>query len=283
MKRIQQYTVDGVVYSSLQEMPPEAREKWDSMAAIFDAVGKAADFNDKPGKRTITTSKHVTIFDGNVPDGVVEDLRRQMDAKFGVKAPDSSKTINVNSDSEKRTAIAFCVLFLPALPLGLLAMISALHPIVQYAPDWFAGYGVWMCLLGAITWRSRDRLRAGFFPKNDATPTKFLLNTLGFVFGMGVLGGFAILGGIPMVAHYLTAHPGSMTVTVVAKDASYQRGACQPRVKIKEFTFFLRDHICPQGSIYNEIKVGDRLSLDGQLSPYAIHVDRFYVVDNSQN
>jgi len=34
----QRYTVDGITYDSLDEMPPEAREKWNSIAAVVAAM-----------------------------------------------------------------------------------------------------------------------------------------------------------------------------------------------------------------------------------------------------
>jgi len=273
VQRIQRYTVDGVEYKSLDEMPPDVRRKWDRTAVLFDALRENL---GKPGVTTTTvTFQETTTGDGPAAAELFERLKQQINSGR-IKTVDGSIQPVRKDTRAKRVSAAFCTLFLPALALSFLVMFSSVAPIVRYSPAWTAGFVAWLCALITCTWQFRDRLRKDFFPKKDGTPLKFVGTAFAGLLGLGVIGGYGIFGGIPVVAHYLTARPGTMTVTVAAKDSSYQRYGCQPRLVIKEFTFFLQDHLCPDDRTFAEIDVGQRIVLQGDVSPYAISVERFY-------
>jgi len=249
------------------------------MAGLFDALRENL---GKPGATTTTvTFQETTTSDGPAADELFERLKQQM-SSGGIKTVAGSSQAVTQSTRARRVSAAFCMLFLPALALSFLVMFGNVSPIVHYSPAWIVGFVAWLCALIACTWEFKDRLRERFFPRNDGTALKFLATALAALFGLGMIGGYAIFGGVPIVAHYLTARPGTMTVTVTAKDSSYQRYSCRPRLIIQEFTFFLQDHLCPDDRTFAEIDVGEQLRLEGELSPYAISVERFFRTKESR-
>jgi hypothetical protein len=176
----------------------------------------------------------------------------------------------------KRISMAFCILLFPMFGLALLGMLSGVRTTVKYGTGWYIAYAAWLLGLAVCIWGFRHRLRRRFFPNEDATPIKIFGKALAGLMGLGVLALYAVFGGVPILAHYLTSHPGRLMVTVTAKESQYQRSACSPRLKIKEFTFFQNDHLCPSARAFSQIGVGARLRLEGRVSPFGISVDKYY-------
>jgi hypothetical protein len=175
----------------------------------------------------------------------------------------------------RHTVLAFCILFVPMLALALLAMFSSVNITVQYGPGWFLAFAGWLLALAALAWGMRQRLRRQLFPDSDATLPRVYGTIMGSLLALGVLAMYAVFGGAPILAHHLTAHPGKLTVTVTRKEAQAQRSSCSPRLKIKEFTFFQNDHLCPTARAFRQVGVGTRMHLVGEVSRFGITVDRY--------
>lgn len=86
--------------------------------------------------------------------------------------------------------------------------------------------------------------------------------------------GCAVFWGVPTVLHRLMSQPGEMTVTVIAKDASFHgrrslTNLCRPRLEIAEFTG-LRAFVCTDRETYKTIVIGSKIQLRGRVSPFGI-------------
>lgn len=175
----------------------------------------------------------------------------------------------------KRFSLGFCILFFPLLFLSLLADFSNVHTTIKYGPYWLIAWAALMFLLSVCAWGTRVQLHAALFPNGNASLGKIVGAILSAVLGIGTVAGFAVWGGVPILAHGLTAHPGELTVTVISKESNYQRRSCRPRLKIAEFTFFLHNHICSSDRAFSQIDVGATIRLQGQVSPFGVSVDRY--------
>jgi hypothetical protein len=277
VKHTQRYTIDGVTYQSLDEMPLHVRKKWDSVTALLrGALGNATDGPDQlVGRASIKFEQ--TIVRHETDSAVNPDEPSPWGASpIGSAASlDASIQDDAREPRDKRLSLGFCILFFPIFSLALLTQFSSVKTTIQYGATWITAWAAWMLLLSACAWGMRDRLYERFFPRNNASLGEIFVQILAGGIGLGVLAAYAIFGGVPILAHHLTAHQGELTVTVIGKDSSYQRGSCRPRLKIAEFTFFLHDHICPSDRAFGEIGVGARIRLQGQVSPFGISVDRF--------
>ncbi len=169
----------------------------------------------------------------------------------------------------RRIALGFNILFWPVFVLAIVAMFSGVHTTVQYGREWMWLFAVVALALFTSIWMMRGEIAARTSTQ-PVTKRKLVVTVLGSALGMSVLAGFAVFGGIPILAHHMTARPGEMLVTVIATQDDYQRNACRPRLQIKEFTFFLHNHLCPSDQAFSEISVGQELHLLGQVSPYGI-------------
>jgi hypothetical protein len=278
VKQTQQYTVDGVTYRSFDDMPPDVRKKWDSVATLLStAFGGSKHTFGRPVVTETTIKFEQTVEQSEVNAGLKAVELPMMGGGTGARTFwETSAQDDVRKLRSKRISLGFCILFFPMFSLTLVAMLSSVKTTVHYGPYWTAAYITLMTLLLACMAALKDELHTKFFPNKRPTPLKALTTVMGIAIGFGVLAAYAIYGGAPIIAHHLTAHPGELTVTVVGKDSSYQRYACTPRIKIDEFTFFYHNHLCPGDRAYSEIDVGARIRLQGDVSPFGISVNRFF-------
>jgi hypothetical protein len=261
MKQTQRYTIDGVAYGSLDEMPVEVREKWDSTVAhVEKAFADTAESHDRSMQRTTFTYDQ-TIFEGDA-DAVIEV--RELDKAVLRR--------------QKRLAALFSIVLLAFIALDLLELFSSVRLTVHYGPAWFVAYGAMIVALLFYFWSIRDKLRERFNRRNlnRERKTGVLGTILGGLLGFGVMTSFGVFGGAPILAHYLTAHPGELIVTVAGKDSGYRRRSCNPRLKIEEFTFFLNDYMCPNDQAFKELDVGSTVRLQGEISPFGITIEQYF-------
>ncbi len=92
-------------------------------------------------------------------------------------------------------------------------------------------------------------------------------------FGVAILCTTAVFSGLPSVLHYLTSAKGELVVTVVDKKESSSRYQCSPGLIIKEFTWYGSDRICPERTVYNKIKIGNKIRINGNVSPFGVQAN----------
>lgn len=92
------------------------------------------------------------------------------------------------------------------------------------------------------------------------------------LFGVSLLAAFAVFSGVPTALHYLGSEKGQIEVTVIEKDDVYNVRKCNPRLIIKEFTFFNSEYICPGKEVFEKISEGSKITLIGDVSPYGIEL-----------
>ena len=64
-------------------------------------------------------------------------------------------------------------------------------------------------------------------------------------------------------------------MSVTKKETVGGRYTCAPRVIIAEFTFPLRNHLCTGRRAFDEIQVGSRIRLEGEVSEFGVRPDVF--------
>jgi hypothetical protein len=131
----------------------------------------------------------------------------------------------------------------------------------------------------ALLHRVWSRRRSIAFSSEAVPSSARWKQALRFGVGIAAFGGMlcvAVLRGVPLLAHYATARAGQMTVTVEAMPAAVPRGGCRPAVKIREFTYWMRDYLCVSPEAYADLRPGAVMRLEGQLSDYGIGVERYY-------
>ena len=272
MKRTHRYTIDGRTYASLEDMPPEVRKKWDSVSALVSAM------TDLAG-HTTTIKFEQTIHGGDLgpltgPGSRAEALwRAGSDQTGGFPEGVQFNSVTVRT---KLISAAFLVLLFTVIALAVLAMLSTVRITVRYGPEWVAGCAlVTLVLVGVVLWglkRPRNRFPGG----SEVT----FGTVVGWLVGMSILTIPGILGGIPILAHHMTARPGELIVTVTGKETQYHSRQCTPRLKVDEFAHSLRDYLCPGSRAFNEIDVGTKIRLQGNVSQFGIELDRMYWTKN---
>jgi hypothetical protein len=259
MKQTQRYTVDGVAYGSLDEMPTEVRAKWDATVALIDRVFADVAESQDPSIRRTTIKFEQTIVQGDA-DAVIEV--RELD-----------KTV---SRRQKRLAVLFSVGLFAFCALDLVRLFSRVRLTVHYGPAWFVAYAAMLFALLFYAWRIRDKMRAHFNRVNGARGNGVTGSVLVGLLAFVGFSAFGVFGGVPVLAHYLTAHPGELIVTVAGKESGHIRYTCTPRFKIEEFTFFSKNYMCPSDQAFKELDVGSTVRLQGDISPFGISIERYY-------
>jgi hypothetical protein len=88
--------------------------------------------------------------------------------------------------------------------------------------------------------------------------------------GLSLLTAFAVLSGVPVLLHHLSAEKGDLVVTVEKKDDHYDSDGCYPKLFIREFTWFGNNFICPDQDVYEQISLGSKIVLVGNVSAYGV-------------
>ena len=183
----------------------------------------------------------------------------------------SSPEKNTNETVKiKKNAIAqvFTVLLIVVLALSFLSFWSDVNTTVEYDIAWKVSAGIITILFlvtmvaSIITNKQKLNIKGGIIKKS------FML--LAGLFGLSVLMVFSVFSGVPTALHYLDNKNGDMEVTVLKKIDKYNKRKCSPRLTIKEFTFFTKDHICPGEDAFNKITEGSKIKLIGNISKYGI-------------
>lgn len=267
MKTEHRYTIDGVTYESLDDMPPEVREKWTAMAPALEAMEKLT-AAARAGKWTNVRVQQTATQAGA---GSADLLTRGLENQYG------PQPIPIGSPAATpRTKRA--VLFLTALSvtfgLPFLAIFSRVHLTVRYDYRWWAVYDTLLVAAAAAIWKMRRKLQRqpdlpGNTPRSRSFSTALCCFIVAAIFTLCV-----VFGSAPILAHYATARPGEMTVTVTRKFSHAQRG-CTYRLDIREFTFFADDYLCVSARAFDTIQVGSQLRLEGEVSPFGIAASRY--------
>ena len=82
---------------------------------------------------------------------------------------------------------------------------------------------------------------------------------------------FAEFEGIPALLHYCTRQQGRVTLTLAGKQDAFRRQSCRPRWIIAEFSG-IKDELCPDLHLFDGVAVGERIEVQGQVSPYGVEV-----------
>lgn len=184
-----------------------------------------------------------------------------------ISSPDKNMNKAVKT---KKNVIAqiFTILLMLVLALSFLSFWSDVNTTVEYDFTWKVSAGIiTVVFLGTmiasiITNKQTLNIKGGIIKKS------FML--LAGLFGLSILMIFSVFSGVPTALHYLDNKNGSMEVTVLKKIDKYSKRKCSPRLTIKEFTFFTKDHICPGKETFNVITEGSRIKLIGTVSKYGI-------------
>lgn len=259
MKRTQSYTIDGKTYDSLEAMPADARRKWDALARLvttFAADGAAGALQPT----TLKVVERLVYGPGEspaAPDFVTEPSARAM---LGETRP-------ATADARTRVLSRLIILvLLPALVLASWATLTSVRITMVYKPVWWvAAAALWAGLTAGLAWAGRV---------GGALQVTFG-KLLALAIGMAAISTLAVLGGVPVLLHHLTARPGELVVSVEKKQTAGGRYSCSPRLIIAEFTFPLRDHLCPGSRAFSEVQVGSRLRLEGDVSDFGVRPDVF--------
>jgi hypothetical protein len=273
--RTQRFTIDGKTYQSVDDMPPDVKRKWDALqnfveTAFSDAMGDPTRPSGKTTfafEQTIETNRPDAISPSGSPQGAlwrgVFDRRMVSDAEAQSAQDRKVKLISA----------VFCALFFPVFALAGFLMVSPVNITVHYGPSWIIGYGVYVSALLCSLFLAIKRTAPNEFMRGGRWR---IIRLCGGLVGLASFTAFAIFGGVPTLAHHLTARPGELIVTVSAKDPSYKTGRCRRRLKVDEFTFFLNNRLCPDEETFNAIGVGTKLKLTGKVSRFGIDPDRMY-------
>lgn len=282
MKRTQKFTVDGRTYGSLEEMPASDRKKWETMCALLASV--MADATADPSKTTTVK------FEGHVEYGPSEyiheagtaggpqqnELFRNWRAHAGRRpsagirpSPEEIAPGQLVRAVSKKFGLTLVALLFVVMGLALFGIFTRVRITMVYGPAWWAGTtGVAIGLTAALAWGWNRRPRA---TRTDRESKRMGLRELIPLFiGMACISLEGILGGIPALAHHLTSRPGKAWVTVMAKETTYRRYSCNPRLIISEFTYRPENYLCPSDRAFGQIKVGAKIRVEGAVSAFGI-------------
>jgi len=270
VKRTQTYTIDGKTYASPEEMPPEIRKKWETVSSLLAKV--AADLAANPSKQgTYKFQERAVLGPGESPDELVLQSMRPngLSDLTPATTPPGAAPTDRRSQSIR---VATLALLLPVLLLAVWSMLSPVRITMPYGPTWWVvSAGVALVLTAALTWGWKHRPIATLGGPEDRRITFGSL--LALALGMSALSFLGIPGGLPLIAHHLTAENGTLVVTVTGKNTHYARYHCVPQLKIAEFTYRLKDYLCPTDRAFNEIQVGAKVRLEGEVSAFGIEPD----------
>lgn len=178
-----------------------------------------------------------------------------------------------HSLAQKLLAYGIISSLLMVSALALLPVFSQVRLTIELNGFWLGLWAGIYLLLTAFIARPLIQGRVKIFVSNSRL--KRVGAHLAGLLGFAVLTSFATLGGLPMTLHYLTVKPGHHTVTLSHKLSSPSSRTCHPRLRIKEFTWLGKDHLCPSEELYQATAVGDRIVIKGQLSSLGITPEQF--------
>jgi hypothetical protein len=258
VKRTQRFTIDGKTYDSLDEMPASVREKWDAMVALLASV--TADVTANPTK--ITTFKFGEHIEYG-PSGYVR--RTGPPITVPVRATGMTRVVG----------LAIIALLFAVMGLAVFGISTGVRITMIYGPAWWAGaVGVAIGLTAGLAWCGNISQVSTL---NNPEPRRAGLRQLiPLSIGMACISLEGILGGLPALAHHMTSRPGSAVVTVAAKKDSSGRYSCRARLVISEFTYGIRNYLCPSDRAFGQIQVGAKVRVEGTVSPFGVEPRYIY-------
>jgi hypothetical protein len=163
------------------------------------------------------------------------------------------------------------LVLLPALLLAGLGLFTSVRITLAYGTAWWvAAAALWVALTAGLAWG----FKRGVGATGGAAPSAFG-KLMALTIGTTAISALAVFGGVPVLLHHLTARPGELVVSVTQKKTAGGRYTCTPQLIIAEFTFPLRNHLCPGRRAYAEIQVGSRIRLEGEVSEFGVTPDVF--------
>jgi hypothetical protein len=260
VKRTQTYTIDGKTYDSLEAMPPDVRRRVEALSSMTAALRAKAAAN--PSKRTeFRFEERVEYGPGDLKAGRVPPEL----ASLGT--PSASLGAGTKVVGQGLLLLLFVVMF-----LAFWGFSSRVRITVAYGPMWWAAACVLALALTVGLFCFGRKVAARDTARSNPFRPSMLL---ALAIGMSVFSAEAVFGGIPVLAHHLSAHPGELLVTVQAKESNGRRYACAPRLVIAQFTYRMHNYLCPGARAFREIQVGSTIRLEGAVSDFGVDFDVF--------
>jgi len=154
---------------------------------------------------------------------------------------------------------------------GYISIFSDVRVIVENAlGTWLFSLYVSLLLLGLCSFSCLYLLNKSSFSDvlKNWKHTHFLVLPIVYASWLAL----ATFGGLPKVLHHLYASNGVVELTVIKMESVAYKGRCTPRVSVKEVSFFIKQHICLSESVYGNLKLGSKIQVFGQISPFGIEV-----------
>ena len=282
MKRTQKFIIDGKTYDSLDEMPASVRKKWETLSALLLMV--TADATANPSKTTTVRFEEHIEYGPSEHDrgaGTASDLllnklvdTLQANARFqlsaGIQSSPEEITVRVQATgTTKMAGLALVALLFGVLGLAMFGIFTRVRIMMIYGPAWWAGAaGVAIGLTAGLAWGWNRRQVPTL--TNPEPKRMGLRELIPLLIGMTCISLEGILGGLPALAHHLTSQPGEAIVTVAAKENTSQRYSCNPRLIISEFTYGLKNYLCPSDRAFGQIQVGATVRVEGTVSAFGV-------------
>ena len=159
------------------------------------------------------------------------------------------------------TGLAVIALLFAVMALAMLGIFTRVRIMMPYTPAWWTGAaGVAIGLTAGLAWAwsQGQAKRAG---PRELIP---------LFIGMACISLEGVLGGLPALAHHLTSRSGYTVVTVTAKEGKYHRYSCRTQLIIAEFTYGLKNYLCPSDRAFSQIQVGTKVRVEGTVSAFGV-------------
>lgn len=271
MKTEHRYTIDGVTYDSLDDMPPEVRAKWTSLAPALDAMEKLTAAARTSKLTNVRIKRTTTRTGGESADTITRVLENH-------DVPPPNGIVSAAPTPRDKRSILFLSALAVVFGLAFLSIFGRVHLTLKYDYRWWVVYAALLAAIAAGMWKIRRKLQRQPALPGITTRSTSLNTVLCGLLAAAAFAAVDLFGGVPILAHYVTARPGEMIVTVTGKADHGQRG-CTYRLNIREFTFFADDYLCVSDQAFNEIKVGSKLRIEGKVSRFGIATHRFWLKD----
>lgn len=301
MQRTQQFTIDGITYKRLEDMPPEVRKKWDSVSGIFGAVfGNAQEaFAQKPGAMTFNIERTI---EGDVltplkgaSETIVTTNKQSPTLQTGPiwpqeigltgrpKPPAAIRRLNV--------ATSWGMLVLPIMGMFSLFYSDFVpSPLTVTMTQILASvvglfYGVFFVGLGGFGWNSRKPEIVAYSHEHPAMAKPYIRAPfMSLVFFMFAWLSFA--AAVPYALNLVVGREGTMSVVIGGwEDWSYslKSGTSCARPTLQGVPFFMlgRRALCvPQSRGKDSFPKGTSMILMGRVSALGISPTRFQVLES---
>jgi hypothetical protein len=303
LPQTQQFTIDGITYKRLEDMPPDVKKKWDSLSRFFGgAFGNAEDaFPQKPGTMTFQIER-------TIEGDVLRPLKGASETIVTANAQSSTRwTVpmrpqEIRQIDRSKPSAALCRLN-AAMSWGILAwvlmgMFSLLYS--DFVPSQLTvkmteilasvvgvSYGVFSVGVRGFGWNSRRPELVAYSRENPAMAKPYIRGPfMALIFFMFAWLSFA--AALPYALNLVVGREGTMSVTIGGwEDWSYsfKSGTSCARPTLQDVPFFMlgRRALCaPQGRGKNSFPKGTKMILMGRVSALGISPTRFQVLESQR-